>query len=154
WSQALTLGLTRAQLTNALLTSLEYRIKVVQGLYRYFLHREADAGGLNGFVTLLVNGGTVEQIEDVFIGSSEYLTTRAGGSFSTFLNVMYQDGLHRDIDTGARNFFIANQTRMTRAQMADIVIRSHERHLQLVNFPGEANSGEFQAGLIHGYYQH
>jgi hypothetical protein len=153
WSQALGQGMSRGQVINAILTSLEYRIRVVLGFYRYFLHREADPNGLNGFVSLLINGATQEQLITLFVGSAEYFATRAASDFNTFLSVMYNDGLHRDIDPGARTFFLNNQGRMTLAQMADIVFRSHEYHLELVNFPGEFSTPEFQAGLIHGYYQ-
>jgi hypothetical protein len=154
WSQLLDQGMSSAQVINVFLTTLEYRVKEVQGIYRYFLHREADLVGLNYGVTFLATGGRVEQLEDFVVGSAEYFVNRAGGSFYTFLNVMYQDGLHRDIDPTARFFFIANQRSLTRAQMADVVFESHERHLQLVDFPGEATSAEFQAGLIHGYFEH
>ena len=154
WVQALAQGVGQATIVNAVLTSLEYRARVVLGLYRYFLHREADPGGFNGFLSLLVNGATVEQLENIFVGSSEYFATRAGNNFTTFLNVMYQDGLHRNIDSAAQTFFINNQNRLSHAQMAAIVLQSHERHLQLVNFPGESSSLELQDGLIFGYYQH
>jgi hypothetical protein len=154
WSNALNQGLSRSALINAIFSSLEYKVRVVQGMYRFFLHREADAGGLNAFVSLLASGATIEQLEDLFVGSAEYFVTRAGSNFNTFLSVMYQDALHRDIDSGARTFFTNNQNRMSHAQMADIVFRSHERHLQLVSYPNGNSGAELQAGLIFGYYPH
>src|SRR5262249_11677734 len=63
WAQGLSHGVSQATIATAVLTSLEYRVRVVLALYRYFLHREADLGGLNGFVGLLMNGATVEQLE-------------------------------------------------------------------------------------------
>jgi hypothetical protein len=153
WSQALDQGTSRTAVINGILGSLEYRTKEVQAMYRYFLHREADPNGITTFVRLLAAGATVEQVEDDLVGSGEYFATRAGNNFSTFLNAMYQDALHRNIDSAGFSFFSGNQNRMTHVQMADIVFRSHERHLLLVNYPAASTSVEIQDGLIVGYYQ-
>jgi hypothetical protein len=153
WGQVLNQGASRFQVAAAIMNSFEYRTNQVRALYRYFLHRAGDGPGIRSFANMLANGTTIEQVAEIMIGSDEYYANRAGNDFNTFLNVMYQDSVHRNIDPGAMSFFIANRNRFTRAQMAAFVVPSHERHQQLVSYPNESTSGEFASGLLHGYFQ-
>ena len=49
-------GFTTAQLAGVILGSVEYDQDLVSGYYSRFLHRAADAAGLNADVSLLQNG--------------------------------------------------------------------------------------------------
>src|SRR5207302_6680064 len=99
WVNALDSGsLTRTQVSMGIEGSQEFRGVEVQGLYERFLHRSADPAGLGGGVSFLMNGGSIEQLEAILIGSTEYFQTRAGGTNDGFLNALYEDVLHRPID--------------------------------------------------------
>jgi hypothetical protein len=154
WAQALNQGVGQTAIIGGILNSLEYRTREVKAFYRYFLHRQADPGGLAFWLNFIASGATAEQVEDGLVGSAEYFATRGGNNFNTFLNVMYQDGLHRNIDPGGQAFFTNVRNRWTHTQMADIVFRSHERHMLLVNDPAASSSLGAQDGMIFGYYQH
>ena len=87
---ALASGTTTAQIGALILGSTEYKQDLVQGFYQKFLHRAADAGGLNFFVNLLLSGSgglqpifvtdplgqtlppTDETVIAMIIGSQEY----------------------------------------------------------------------------------
>src|SRR5262249_4322120 len=77
--------------------SQEYGARVVQGLYRQLLQRDADPVGLAAWVRLLTQGGTAEQLQAILLGSDEYFA-RHGGTTAGFLHALYQEVLARDID--------------------------------------------------------
>ncbi|HLJ92667.1 MAG TPA: DUF4214 domain-containing protein [Gemmataceae bacterium] len=73
WSQALQSGkLTRSAVAAAVLASVESDQLEVQMLYHHLLHRNADPGGLNSFVSLLEGGMSQEQVTGLLLTSPEY----------------------------------------------------------------------------------
>ena len=76
----------------------------MQGLYRAYLGRSADLGGLQGFVLLLDQGGSVETVKAVILGSREYFA-RAGGTDAAFLTALYRDVLGRSVDPSGQKAF-------------------------------------------------
>src|SRR5207247_9965982 len=65
----------------------------------------ADPAGLNTWLNLLSQGGSLLQVEAGILGSDEYLTTRGGGTVNGFLQALFEDTLHRPIDaTGSQAF--------------------------------------------------
>ncbi|MBO4637499.1 MAG: DUF4214 domain-containing protein [Clostridiales bacterium] len=79
WIDAVTLrGQTGADLARGFLYSPEFLGKNVSNeefvrvLYRTFFDREADADGLNGWVSVLDNGGSKEHVIEGFINSTEW----------------------------------------------------------------------------------
>jgi Domain of unknown function (DUF4214) len=118
--------------------SMEFRADEVRGLYTQFLHRAADSAGLAGFTNFLANGGTVEQVEAIMVGSPEYFQHRGGGTNDGFLNALYQDALNRAVDpTGRAAFDMALAQGTTTGMVAADV------------FGGR----EFQQDLVRGFYQ-
>jgi hypothetical protein len=122
----------RAQVAQAFVNSVEYRVDVVQNSYNTLLHRAADPSGLNGWSNFLAQGGTEIQLEAQFLGSDEYYVTRGGGTVNGYLQAVYQDVLSRQIDPVGLQLDTAllssngNDTVATRTQVASVVINSQE----------------------------
>jgi hypothetical protein len=126
-----------SQLDNGLMTptavaldieaSLEYRSRVVEGLFHQLLNREADPHGLQTYDSMLGSGVLPQQIEATLLGSDEYFATRAGNTTSRFLEALYHDVLNRDADSSgelAWSQMLANGA--TRQQVAEAVLDSDE----------------------------
>jgi parallel beta-helix repeat protein len=112
--------------------SLEYRMDQVQALYQHYLHRNADAVGLQGFANFLGQGGTLKQVAAVLTGSQEYFDLH-GDSTNAFLDALYQDVLGRQVDPGGRaGFSQALAGGMTRGQAASLILGSAEYQGNLV----------------------
>jgi len=77
WSAALVHGSSRAQVTDAILQSDEYRRDLVQSDYERFLGRDADQAGLAAFVAALAQGQRDEEMAAMFLGSDEYFAQLA-----------------------------------------------------------------------------
>jgi subtilisin-like proprotein convertase family protein len=73
FTNALNGGATRAQVALAILTSNEYRLKMVQSFYVQFLHRQGSLNELEGWVSLMQGGATVTDVISGIVGSDEYL---------------------------------------------------------------------------------
>ncbi len=70
---ALQHGATRPQVVTAILTSLEYRRTVIQGLYSQYLRRQGAQGELDFWAQALGQGTTSdEKIAAAVLGSAEY----------------------------------------------------------------------------------
>lgn len=100
WDAQLAAGLPRSVMAIQIEQTLEYARRTVSGLYNRYLHRAGDAGGVNFFAQLMLQGVTVEQISAVLIGSDEFYVVQGGGTNDGFLNALYQDALGRPIDAG------------------------------------------------------
>jgi hypothetical protein len=154
WSGLIDGGQSRSVMVHELEKSLEYRDDVVQGLFRLFLHRSAEAAILAVDGQFLATGGTPEQIAEVLVSSPEYFQARAGGNNAGFLHAFYNDALGRDVDAaslqaaGNMDFSNANN----RVLVAATVFSSDEYLHDLVNFPG-ANNNPFHDELPNGFYQ-
>jgi hypothetical protein len=55
-------------------SSPEYRQGLVQGYYRDFLGRDADAGGMSTWLNLLRQGGRDDQVIAAIVESDEYFS--------------------------------------------------------------------------------
>jgi hypothetical protein len=114
-------------------SSAEYRTDLVQGLYRQYLHRSADATGLKNFVDALNSGQTVEQVAAIIVGSAEYFALH-GNTEGGFLAALYEDVLNRMVDPGAfKNFsqaLVGGGT--SRSQVAAMLFASTEYQADLV----------------------
>jgi hypothetical protein len=133
WSNFLSAGNSRAQMVQAIESSLEYRALLVQAAYRQLLHRPADSAGLSNFVAFLAAGGTIEQMDAAITGSLEYYAVRGGSTNDGFLNALYQDALSRTVDSGSRAALDqALNSGMTRGQVASVIWASDEYHADLI----------------------
>jgi hypothetical protein len=72
WTQQLNNGVSRATVAQGLVTSTEYRTKLVDGYYQHYLGRNADPSGESYFVGLLNNGGTDESVIVGLVATDEY----------------------------------------------------------------------------------
>ncbi|HVA47726.1 MAG TPA: TIGR03118 family protein [Pirellulales bacterium] len=156
WSGALANGLTRADLVFAIEGSAEYRGDEVNQVYQTYLHRSADAGGRE-FWTSYLASNTVEDLAAIIIASPEYYQNRGGASNDGFLSALFEDALHRPIDSGARGFFdqLLNAG-APRQQVASMVLGSEEYlddlvqsfYLDLLDRPADAGGQGYFAGLL------
>jgi hypothetical protein len=129
WSRMLDQGVARSVVVSGIQSSTEYRTAVVESLYTQFMHRTADANGLNFFVGMMGAGATVEQIESDLMGSAEYFQSHGGGTVNGFLAAIYQDALHRTIDSsGQTSFTQLMESGMSATQVALIMAASTEFH--------------------------
>src|SRR5207248_1587731 len=72
WVTMLNNGATPAFVAQSIGRSSEALGFVVDGLYRQFLNRNSDAGGRASFVSMLQNGGSLENAITMFVVSAEY----------------------------------------------------------------------------------
>lgn len=87
--------LTRGGVATAVLTSGEYRTRLITGFYSTFLHRAPSAFDLSFWIPAAFTAGlTDEQISAQFFGSPEYFAL-AGGSNAVWISHVYADVLGR-----------------------------------------------------------
>ena len=133
WTSALGSGaLSRGSAALSIMSSPEYDLDVVQGIYTRFLGRSMDQQGL-GYVGALQQGVIRERVLGAILGSGEYFTNRGGGTDLGFLKALYQDVLHRDLDSVGQSHFgalLANG--VSRADVAVMVLQSREARQALV----------------------
>lgn len=91
-------GVSRQAVSLAIQASPEHQALLVNAEYVQFLHRAADAQGLQTSRNFLASGGTTEQLAAMLTGSAEYFLTRGGGTTPGYLQALFQDALGRDID--------------------------------------------------------
>src|SRR5262249_47667373 len=101
-------GVSPRTVIQAIEGSAEYRTNQVQALYQRYLHRQADPGGLQGFVNFLA-GGTVEQAAAILAASPEDFQLH-GGNTTSFLSALYLDALGRTPDTAGLEGFTQGLT--------------------------------------------
>jgi hypothetical protein len=87
FGQALTGGMSRTQVAQAIFGSAELKQDIVQHDYQYFLHRAADTAGFANWVQALQHGMRDEQIAAAIVGSQEYTQSAqsTGGSLQQTL---------------------------------------------------------------------
>src|SRR5262249_44215395 len=74
WRQAPASGSSRSAVAAAILGGVESDRLEVDSLYRAFLHRRAESGGLDIFSRALQQGVSNEQILGIIVGSDEYFS--------------------------------------------------------------------------------
>jgi uncharacterized delta-60 repeat protein len=137
WMTQLNHGTARSQVVFALETSREFRALEVQGMFQTLLGRTVDSTAVSSFVNLLAAGWTVERVEGILLGSSEYFT-RAGSTNAGFLAALYRDVLGRPIDPGtAAGWLNLLAAGVTRDYIIAVV----------------ASSGEALQFVVNTYYQ-
>ena len=109
-SSALSSGaVSKSAYLSSLSTSTEWLSAIVTKMYRDTLSRDPDPAGLANWVSWLRSGRfTVAQAASLFYSSNEYFTTAAGGSRSTWVQLLYQKLLNRSADSAGLSFWIAN----------------------------------------------
>jgi hypothetical protein len=132
---------TRQQVVADITSSLEYRIVQVTQAYQQILLRAPDATGLNAFVQMLMNGGTVEQVKAALAGSQEFfndaqaLDTTAGLTTSNqkYVDFLFQKILSRTVDApGLSTFTQQLANNVSRSTVALELLTSREGYGDLV----------------------
>jgi hypothetical protein len=85
----------------------------LENLYRTLLNRQADAGGLAGWLQFLADGGTRDEVVRTFLESGEYrsLAPRFGAPPTSeaqalaFVDAVYAELLRRDADAHSRSAY-------------------------------------------------
>jgi CSLREA domain-containing protein len=105
WVTALTNNtLTQAQVAADIIHSLEARTHLVDGWYPTYLGRKAQNGEEQGWVKLLQQGQTEEQVLSAILGSPEFFSHAqalivSGTPQERFVGALYQLLLHRTAST-------------------------------------------------------
>lgn len=119
-------GTARQNVALSVLTSAEYRTRLVASYYTRYLGRTASASDLDFWVGRLQNGATPEQVQAAIVGSPEYFQRR-GSNNSAWLDQASLDLLGRPRDTGSQGFLNALQAgTVTREQVAMALLTSEE----------------------------
>jgi hypothetical protein len=124
WVAALNGGTPASVVASSLIRSAEALGVRVDGLYRRFLRREADAGGRSGFVSSLQNGATLEQAITVLVTSAEY--GMRFGSDGAFVQSLYTTLLGRLGNNTEVAGWVGMLPGVTRAVVAASILSSTE----------------------------
>lgn len=105
WNQKLASGqMSRSEIAQAFVESVEHRRIQVTTIYQQYLHRNPDATGLANWVNALMSGQTEVEVVSRIMLSAEYFKTH-GGTATGFVTGLYQDLLGRNPDAaGLRNW--------------------------------------------------
>jgi hypothetical protein len=142
WTNFLNAGASRSQFVAILQGSGEFWGHQADLIYQTVLHRAADSAGKAFVLQLLKNGLTIEQVKSTLFGSQEYFANLGGSTNDGFLGALYQDVLHRSIDSGALTFFRQQlQMGAARSTVALTILTSPEGYGVIVD-------GDYQA-LLH-----
>jgi autotransporter-associated beta strand protein len=135
WSNLLNQGESRAQVVLQIeqCDTNEYRAIEVEDVYERILNRQADPSGLQSGVAFLVNGGTVQQLTAILLGSPEFYQNEGGGTYLGFVQALYQAGLQRPVDpSGEASVLQELRAGVSDRQVALFVTTSAEAERDLV----------------------
>ncbi len=134
FSALLAAGTSHHDVAAALLSSGEYRTRVVAAGYEEVLGRPADPSGLALFTWVLAHGASDQQLVAQLVGSNEFFA----GSSSTatgFVDHAYQVILGRPADaSGLATFATLLSGGASRAQVAAALLGSTEYRSDVVSF--------------------
>lgn len=105
WAGALAAGtLNRTQVATGIFRSDAAHAQDIAKDYRTFLGRDVDSAGLNFWTKELNQGATLEKVVAGIAGSNEFFA-RVGGTTDDFLEILYREELHRDLDAAGKAYF-------------------------------------------------
>lgn len=110
YSQRLDSGFfTRAQVAYTFLTLPEYNTsaEAVSRLYLAAFKRIPDISGLQFWQSVLMNGGTIAQVAQIFTQTAEFASLYGTTlSSSQFLDILYSNVLSRAADSDGKNYWL------------------------------------------------
>jgi hypothetical protein len=118
WVTALNHGLPRQDIVRQIVNSQEFQTREVNLAYQSLLNRPADPVAISDALQTFAQGGTLEQVKAVILGSSEYYFGHGHGTDAGFLGALYQDVLGRPIDNQGAQYWgglLATEDRTTLA---------------------------------------
>ena len=124
-------GTPRNSIVSQLVLSTEYVDNAVEKLYHALLNRDADARGMQAWTAYYLAGHSTDDIRIQILASPEYQADHGGAN--GFLQALYQDVLHRDIDAGGAAYWshaLASGT--SRQQVANALLHSAEAETSTV----------------------
>jgi hypothetical protein len=168
WVAKLASGESRFEVANQIVQIAsfeEFQQDTVTALYRQFLGRAPDPGGLAYWSAYLYQGGTIEALSQALVSSPEYYEVRGGGTADGFLTAVFQDALGRAIDPAALTYFEGQMAGgASAADVAAAIFSSDEYHRvrvseffqELLNRPADPGAltyfaGELDDGLTDQY---
>lgn len=127
WSGRIDQGASATDVVSQISASDEFRNADISSLYKTLLNRPGDQAGIQGILTFLGQGHSLDQLKALFLGSLEYLQTRSDGTANGFLNTVYGDVLGRSLDPQGGSFWGGLLSRgISRADVASGIIASAE----------------------------
>jgi len=132
WTQRLDAGMTRTQVAENFLASVEYLGLEVDRFYATFFHRSADVGGRGFWVTRLAAGVSASEVAAAFLTSLEYTTAHAAAD--SFVSGLFTDVLGHSggAQMAAWQQLLQNGV-LSRTQAALVVLTSDEAYMQAIN---------------------
>jgi inhibitor of cysteine peptidase len=125
WAQMLQNGVARPTVVQAFAATTEHRGRIVDAFYQQLLHRGADDSGKTFWSAYLL-GHSTDDLRTILLGTPEYAATH-GGADAGFLQALYQEVLHRDIDAAAQTAWLnALALGVSHSQVAAALIHSQE----------------------------
>jgi hypothetical protein len=99
WIAQIDLGMPPAQVTNAFVTSPEYRSDVIQNDYQVFVQRAPQPAEVQGWLNQLENGLGEQPLESSFLASAEFFALH-GNNNDGWVNAVYTTVLGRNPSAG------------------------------------------------------
>jgi hypothetical protein len=126
-------AMSRMDFARLMMSSPEYRTKLVQGWFHQFLGRDADPEALSFFQGALDDGASNGILIGLLVSSDEYFEVRAGGDEQILIGLLLPAILGRDATPEELNSF----TEMldggaTHQDIAMLLLSSQEYRMHLV----------------------
>jgi hypothetical protein len=99
-------------------------VAVVKDWYRHFLHREAEPGGLNGWVNQLRQGQEPAYLLAQIVSGDEYYT-KAGANDEDWLVALYQDLTGREPTSRELRYWMGRLDRQTHIEVAYSLVKRY-----------------------------
>jgi hypothetical protein len=132
WVDALGRGASRNDFGAALVTTDEFRRRVVSSYYQSFLHHAPDPATLEALVAAIANGWPLEYAATVVIGSDEFYAMR-GATPASYVDALYGSVLGLAPDGAGRAYWIDQLNRgMDRYTVALAFLSSSVAHYNVV----------------------
>jgi hypothetical protein len=100
---------SRASVSQAIVTSDEYRQDQIHSMYQNCFGRAADAGGMNYWMAMMRQGMSEEQVHATLLSSAEYqqrVTAVFGDANLGFVRGLYHDVLQRSPASAEEGFWL------------------------------------------------
>ncbi|HEV7485159.1 MAG TPA: DUF4214 domain-containing protein [Thermoanaerobaculia bacterium] len=145
-------GATRNSVALVVLTSAEYRQRLLTDFYSTFLHRPISAAEVGFWMPAFASGMTDEQIESQILASPEYFAL-GGSSNSSWINRVYNEVLGRSpssAETSANLTLLGSNSRLSIALsiLNSLEAASHRVQLGFPRFLHRSPTGSETSAFV------
>ncbi len=105
WVGQVNAGKSHTSVASSMLSTLDYRNRVVADAYLGTLGRYPEPSGQQYWAGYLASGGHTEQLTGALVGSLEY-SSRFGMNFDAYVKAAYQTLLGRPADAAGEAFWV------------------------------------------------